>query len=124
MEIADALQQCNIEPVPTVFEDDQAARTAWHEKQLASCDAVVIPWAAAGAVWVRSNSEQLRNWQQLGRDKPFVQRSVVAGPPSGKDKLTFKRLPPRESIDIVLDLTQYEKVPADALEALFPETKP
>jgi len=118
--VGDVLQR-KCKPVPTIFEDDQDERKAWHEKQLATCDEVMIPWADAGAVWVRSNSEQLRNWRDLGRDKPFVRRSVVTGPPSGKDKTSFTRLPPREAIDVVLDLTAYPTVPTDAFDPLFPE---
>lgn len=124
LEVADALDKCSIRPIPTIFEDRDESSEAWHEKQLATCDAVVIPWAAAKPGWVFSNSDQLKDWHELGRDKPFLQRCVVTGPPAGTDKISFKRFPPRESIDVVLDLTQQEKPSPDDLGPLFPGDQP
>jgi TIR domain len=123
LDVADALDKCSALPIPAIFDNKDESSNAWHERQLATCDAVVIPWAAAKPGWVFSNSDQLRDWHELGRDKPFLQRCVVTGPPSATDKTSFKRFPPRESIDLVLDLTQHEKPSPDDLGPLFPETK-
>ncbi|HYL26268.1 MAG TPA: hypothetical protein VEW74_00470, partial [Candidatus Nitrosotalea sp.] len=123
LEIADALDKCSTRPIPTIFDNRDDTSNAWHEKQLATCDAVVIPWATAKPGWVFSNSDQLRDWHELGRDKPFLQRCVVTGPPDATDKTSFRRFPPRESIDVVLDLTQHEKPSPDDLNPLFPETE-
>ncbi|HEY6326628.1 MAG TPA: toll/interleukin-1 receptor domain-containing protein [Candidatus Cybelea sp.] len=121
LEIADALDKGGTRPIPTIFDNRDDTSNAWHEKQLATCDAVLIPWAAAKPGWVFSNSDQLRDWHELGRDKPFLQRCVVTGPPNAADKTSFRRFPPRESIDVVLDLTQHEKPSPDDLNPLFPE---
>lgn len=122
LDVADALDKCSARPIPTIFDNKDDTSNAWHERQLATCDAVVIPWAAGKPGWIFSNSDQLRDWHGLGRDKPFLSRCVVTGPPNATDKTSFKRFPPRESIDVVLDLTEHGKPSPDDLDPLFPET--
>lgn len=121
LELAAALEQLNVVPVPPVYDVDPDERLRWQEEQLATCDGVVIPWASASTVWVRSQSDLLKKWKNLKRDKPFARRGVVAGPPSGIDKTAFKRLPPRQAIDVVVDLTDRESISPDALGPLFGE---
>jgi hypothetical protein len=110
--------KCN--PTFAVYEDDQEGKE-YNDGQLATCDEVLIPWADAGTVWVRSNASRLKNYRELGRDKPFERRTVVAGPPSGNDKAILTSVPPRDSIDVALDLTDYPTVPPNAFDSLFPE---
>jgi hypothetical protein len=81
-------------------------------------------WAKAAEVWVKSQSRELKNWRDLGRDKRFACRGLVAGPPPGERKELLVQLPPRNEIDVVLDLTAYEKPLPEALDPLIFATQP
>jgi len=120
--VADALKRRRIQPSFPIFDDTDAEVTAWHRKQLAECDAVVVCWGDAGEVWVRQQTPEWRHWQKLGREKEFACRGVIAGPPGDRKHSYMKKyhmnlLPPGE-VDIVLDLTAYEAPPPEALDPL------
>jgi TIR domain len=124
VEIAKALEQRGIQPVFPAFEGDPAELAALHRRELADCDAVVLCWAKAAEVWVKSQSRELKNWRDLGRDKRFACRGLVAGPPPGERKELLVQLPPRNEIDVVLDLTANEKLLPEALDPLIFATQP
>ncbi len=119
VEIAKALEQRGIQPVFPAFEGDPAELAALHRQELADCDAVVLCWAKAAEVWVKSQSRELKNWRELGRDKRFACRGLVAGPPPGDRKNLLLQLPPRNEIDVVVDLTGFEKPLPEALDPLI-----
>jgi hypothetical protein len=119
VEIAKALEAREIQPVFPAFEGDPAELAALHRQELAECDAVVLCWANAAEVWVKSQSRELRNWRDLGRDKRFTVRGLVAGPPPGQRKDLLVQLPPRNEIDVVVDLTASDKPVAEALDPLI-----
>jgi hypothetical protein len=118
--LADLLESRRAEPVFPAFEGSPADLTNFHRKQLASCDAVVVCWAAASEVWARSATSELRDWHELGRTTKFAYRSVIAGPPPGSRKKSAKRAFPRNEVDVVLDLTESgHSPPPDSLDPLF-----
>ena len=75
-------------------------------------------------MWARVTSRELKNWRELGRESQFAWRGVVAGPPSGDRKKAFVQLPPRNEIDIVVDLTAHDTPPPEALDALVQGSRP
>jgi hypothetical protein len=123
VEIAKALALRGIQPVFPAFEGDPAELAALHHRELAECDAVVLCWANAAEVWVKSQSRELKNWRDLGRDKQFACRALVAGPPPGQRKDLLVQLPPRNEIDVVVDLTASEKLLPEALDPLIRATQ-
>jgi hypothetical protein len=118
-ELAEALQQRQIEIVYPAFEGSERELKNFHREQLAACDAVALCWAKAPEVWVRAHASELRDPQGLGRAKPFAYRSVVAGPPPGSRKKVKGLFPPRE-IDFVVDLMDKERPSPDMLDKLVP----
>jgi hypothetical protein len=114
-----ALQERKIEPVFPAFEGDPVELTAWHREKLRECNAVVVCWANAAEVWARSRFPEFRNWHELGREKKFDVRALVAGPPPGQRKTVLVELPPRNEIDVVLDLTGEEKPTPASLDPLI-----
>jgi|GEM_PF-808196 len=119
LQIALALEQCEVEPVFPVFEGDPVEVHGWERKQLRDCDAVLVCWANAPEVWVAAQSEQLRSWRGLGRVRPFYCRTLVTGPPPGRRKSFRVAVPPRKQFDVVLDLTQFDSPPPRALDPLI-----
>ena len=124
LSIAKALQQRQIEPVLPALEGDAAELSAFHRQNLLDCDAVLLCWASASEVWVRVTSRELKNWHDLGRGSQFAWRGLVTGPPSGDRKKAFVQLPPRNEIDVVVDLTRHNTPPPEALDALVQGTHP
>lgn len=124
VEIAKVLALRGIQPVFPAFEGDPAELAALHRQELAECDAVVLCWANAAEVWVKSQTRELKNWRDLGRDKRFACRGLVAGPPPGQRKELLVQLPPRNEIDVVVDLTASETLVPEALDPLIRATQP
>jgi len=124
LSLAKALQQRQVEPVLPALEGDAAELSAFHRQNLLDCDAVVLCWANASEVWARVTSRELKNWRDLGRESQFAWRGLVTGPPSGDRKKAFVQLPPRNEIDIVVDLTGHDIPPPTALDALVQSARP
>jgi TIR domain-containing protein len=118
-----ALQQREVKPQLPAFEGDPTEVQAFHRKNLAECDAVVLCWAAASEVWARATAHELRDWRELGRSKEFVCRGLVAGPPPGARKNIFVELAPPDEIDVVVDLTGLEQPSPEALDPLVRRTQ-
>jgi TIR domain len=122
--IAKALQQRDVEPVLPALEGDAAELTAFHRQNLVDCDAVVLCWASASEVWARVTSRELKNWRELGRESQFAYRGLVTGPPHNDRKKAYVQLPPRNEIDVVVDLMAYDTPSPEALDALVTGTRP
>jgi hypothetical protein len=118
-ELAEALQQREIEIVYPAFEGSERELKSFHREQLAQCDAIALCWASAPEVWVRAHASELRNPEGLGRTKPFAYRSVVAGPPPGTRKRVRGLFPTRE-IDFVVDLADKGRPSPEMLDQLVP----
>jgi hypothetical protein len=118
-DLAEALQQREIEIVYPAFEGTELELRNFHRDQLAKCDAVALCWASASEVWVRARANELDDPQGLGRTKPFAYRTVVAGPPPGGRKKVKRLFPPRE-IDFVVDLVDKGRPSPEMLDQLVP----
>ena len=116
---AKALQARNVTPVFPTFEGDPVELTAWHKRRLRESDAVVVCWANAAEVWALSQFSEFKNWHELGREKKFACRALVAGPPPGQRKLVLIEVPPRSEVDVVLDLTKRDKPLPEDLDPLI-----
>jgi hypothetical protein len=122
LEFGKALQERQIQAVFPNFEGNPAEVSAANRALLRESDAVVVCWANAAEVWARSRFPEFQAWHELGREKEFDCRGLVAGPPPGTRKRILLELPPRNEIDVVLDLTGSEKPLPDALDPLIKRT--
>jgi hypothetical protein len=118
-----AFQQRKVKPQLPAFEGDPKEVHAFHRRNLAECDAVVLCWGAASEVWVRATAHGLKDWRELGRLKEFSCRGLVAGPPPGPRKAIFVELAPPDEIDVVLDLSGLEQPLPEALDPLVHRAK-
>jgi hypothetical protein len=123
LNLAQALQQRQLEALLPVFEGPDAEIKNFNGKRLAECDAVVLCWASASEVWVRAQASGLRNWHDLGRTQQFFYRAVVAAPPPGTRKKACKLLFPRSEIDLVVDLSDETIPTAKLLDLLVPAAR-
>jgi hypothetical protein len=117
-----ALEERNVEAELPAFGGSDSELRNFHLKKLVECDAVALCWAHASEVWVRSCTDELKNWRALGRKHPFVFRGVVAGPPPDKRKKNMKSLFPRSAIDLVVDLEDKDLPLPELLDSLIPKT--
>lgn len=117
-DLAERLQQAGLNVSLPAFDGDEADRLRLHQQYLAACDAVVLCWASASEVWIRSNAAELK-WDRLGRKTPFQFRGVVTGPPPQQPKNRFRKLPPRTDIDLVIDATETLSPPPEVLQPLL-----
>lgn len=108
--------------VAPAFTGDPDERRALHKKTLRECAAVVLCWSKATDLWVKSNSRELKDVKALGRSDRFAIRSLVAGPPPDAEldelKEEFIDVPPRNEIDLVVDLRSTEDPPTETLEPI------
>ncbi|MFI5013703.1 MAG: toll/interleukin-1 receptor domain-containing protein [Hyphomicrobiales bacterium] len=123
VELYEALQSRRVEPVLPVLEGTPAELGDAHRKKLSECDAVVLCWAAASEAWVRAQADELRDWQKFDRAEKFAYRGVVAGPPPGGRKKVLLRVPPRNEIDVVVDLTGCDHPTPEQLDPLIPDAR-
>jgi hypothetical protein len=119
-----ALEERNVDAELPAFGGSDVEIRNYHLKKLRECNAVALCWAHASEVWVRSQTDELKNWRQLGRKEPFSFRGVVTGPPPDRRKRNVKQLFPRSAIDIVVDLEDSELPLPELLDSLIPQAKP
>jgi hypothetical protein len=124
LQLAKALQRHQLEPVPPALEGSPLELEEHHRKNLCYCDTVVLCWARASEVWARAMARELADWRRLGRQRAFACRTVIAGPPPGGRKRFFLAMPPRNEIDVVLDLSAFDEPPDDALDPLVRAARP
>ena len=114
-ELTKALRNRGIIANLPATEGDPAALRRFHRKSLVDCSAVVVCWAEASEVWAKGRAREL-NWRKLGRSGKFAYRGLFAAPPPGDRKAEFVELPPRNEIDIIVDMTRNEQPIAEAIE--------
>ncbi|HKM73493.1 MAG TPA: toll/interleukin-1 receptor domain-containing protein [Stellaceae bacterium] len=117
--VSQRLQELEIDAVLPAFEGDPGEINALHRENLRECDGVVLCWANAPEVWVRATARELGRWRELGRKENFAVRGLIAAPPPGKRKQVIIKVPPRNEIDVVLDLTDRDDLPPEALNPLI-----
>jgi hypothetical protein len=109
MTIAKALRERELGTVFPIFQGDPSALRSWHEKQLKTCDAVLLCWANADEAFTFSMIDEWGDWRTLGRKSSFSSRAVAVGPPRNERKEALIEFPPRPDVDIVIDLTSTDK---------------
>jgi hypothetical protein len=118
--LAEGLRLVGFIPSLPALEGGNSARRALHRRNLRDCDIVVLCWAEAADIWIKANARELRDWQALGRSRPFDCRTVVALPPPRGVKNYFLRVPPLNDVDFVIDATGVAPTP----EGLGPLLRP
>ncbi len=116
--VALALQQHKLKPIFPAFEGSPEELEEFHRTVLRECAGIVLCWAKASEVWIRATCRNWRSWEKLGRTAKFAVRGLVAGPPSGRRKSVLVKVPPKDEVDVVLDLTAFDKPPPEALDPL------
>jgi hypothetical protein len=109
--LAEGLRLAGFIPALPALEGGNSARRALHRRNVRDCDIVVLCWAEAADLWIKANARELRDWQALGRSRPFNCRTVVALPPPRGAKNYFLRIPPLNDIDLVIDATAVPPTP-------------
>jgi hypothetical protein len=123
LEVAGALKEQHLGARFPAFDSDVGEVTNVHRRALETCDAVVLCWANAGEAWIKAQSAELKRWEDLGRERRFACRTVVAGPPPGMRKNVFRDFPPPNEIDLVIDLSANQTPTAQALDPLVRATR-
>jgi hypothetical protein len=83
--VVEALRETAVKiQIPAAGSDADTRR--YNDDLLMNCDAVSLVWANASEVWVRSEADRLKDWERLGRKKPFVRRILIVGPPPAPHK--------------------------------------
>ena len=118
--LAEGLRLAGFIPALPALEGGNSARRALHRRNLRDCDIVVLCWAEAADLWIKANARELRDWQALGRRRPFNCRTVVALPPPRGAKNYFLRIPPLNDIDLVIDATAVPPTPEELQPLLTP----
>jgi hypothetical protein len=117
--VGNALKQREINPVAPTFQGDPQQARLLNAKALAEADAVILCWSKAVETWVRTEYASWGDWRELGRNKEFACRGIVAGPPPGREKKMLTSWKPDENVDVILDLTQQElPIPAGVLDPI------
>jgi hypothetical protein len=104
--LADALRAWRIELLLPAFDGPEQELRLFHKQNIKDCHAVAVCWVNGSETWARVQASELKDWQGLGREHQFVYRSVVAGPPSTKEKSPkwLAQIFPRTRIEHILDL--------------------
>ncbi len=66
-----------------------------------------------------AHTDELKDWQGQVRPGRFAFRGLIAGPPPGSRKKLLLRVPPRDQIDKVLDLTEVKSAPEELNRFFF-----
>jgi hypothetical protein len=117
--LALALQEHKLKPIFPAFEGNPEELEEFHRMAVRECAAIVLCWAKASEVWIRATCRNWRNWEKLGRTTKFAFRGLVAGPPPGSRKSVLVKIPPKDEVDVILDLTAADKPTPEALHPLI-----
>jgi hypothetical protein len=93
--------------LPSV-EGEDSQRNWLHRQDLAACDKVVLCWGLASDTWARASAYELKNWQELGRDRQFELRALVVGPPEREAKADIVEFQQPDGIDVIVDQMKSE----------------
>ncbi len=87
----------------------------FNRRLLDQSDAALVCWANVDELRVRSQMMQWRDTRKV--------RALVAGPPDRNPKKVLVASPPKNDVDVVLDLRNSAKVTPDALDPLIKKTR-
>jgi hypothetical protein len=120
MDLATALKARNVEPLTPITTGPPQDVRAQHRRRLAECDAVALCWASTPEIKLSAKTNELKNWRQLKRGKPFAYRGLVVGPPPNEDKKNSRFHFSMDEIDLQLDLSQPNGELAELVDRLVP----
>lgn len=123
-EFIDALQQHGVAAYLPALEGEPAEVIRVHQQRLSECGAVVLCWAQATEAWAHARAHELKDWKKLGRQKRFVDRGLLAGPPPGERKAVFVKYPPPNEIDIIVNLADDSRPLAEAVDKFVHLARP
>ncbi len=123
-QLARALVKRQIEPLLPATQGDAGEREVVHRQYMINCDAIVLCWANASEAWAKATANELKDWAALGRQRNFLCRGLVAGPPEDDRKTYLVELPPKSEIDVALDLTGLQEPTPEALDPLVRRARP
>jgi hypothetical protein len=123
-DLMDALQQGGARAKLPALEGDPADVRRVHQQRLSECSAVVLCWAQATEAWAHARADELKDWKKLGRQKKFIYRGLLAGPPPGERKTVFVRYAPANDIDIVVNLNEESEPLAKAVDKFIHLARP
>lgn len=115
-DVIDALRLRGIATKLPALEGAPAEVNRIHLQRLSECSSVLLCWAQATEAWAHARAHELKDWRQLGRQKKFAYRGLVAGPPPGVRKNVFVRYPPANEIDIVVNVSEGNRSLLDAID--------
>lgn len=114
--LMDAFKQRGIAASMPALEGAPEDLARVHRQRLADCSAVVLCWAQATEAWAHARADELKDLKALGRQKKFLYRGLLAGPPPGVRKTMFEKYPPPNTIDVVVNLNEERRPLVEAID--------
>jgi hypothetical protein len=90
--------------LPSIDGEPQEQRML-HRQRLAESDAVLLCWRDGSGTWVEIAASELRDFRKLGRDRPFLCRTVLLGGEATAAKLEYLDIYSHDDVVQVLDGT-------------------
>jgi hypothetical protein len=100
LHIAGMLSAKRVEPLIKLFDGPPDEVEALHHRRLKECDAVAVCWSQSPTTKIAMQTNEWKNWRQLQRERQFVYRALVKGPPLDARKAQSQFSIPRDEIDI------------------------
>jgi hypothetical protein len=93
------LFEAGIEPMLPLTTGTTQEQRHHEVAELRACDAVLIYLGEVSEYWLWGALRKIHDWQALGRDRPFVNRSLLLAPPTAEAKKEILT----HDIDLLLD---------------------
>jgi hypothetical protein len=90
--LEDRLFDLGMEAVLPLFAEDEAEARLDHEENLASCDAILVYYGAAGEPWLRRKLREIQKCAGQGRERPLLAQGIYLAPPTNPQKERFRTL--------------------------------
>jgi hypothetical protein len=100
LRVAGLLSEKQVEPLIKLFDGSPEEVEALHHRRLKECDAVAVCWSQSPTTKIAMQTNEWKNWRQLQRERQFVYRALVKGPPLDARKAQSQFTIPRDEIDI------------------------
>jgi hypothetical protein len=100
LRVAGLLSEKQVEPLIKLFDGPPEEVEALHHRRLKECDAVAVCWSQSPTTKIAMQTNEWKNWRQLQRERQFVYRALVKGPPLDARKAQSQFSIPRDEIDL------------------------
>jgi hypothetical protein len=100
LRVAGLLSEKQVEPLIKLFDGPPEEVEALHHRRLKECDAVAVCWSQSPTTKIAMQTNEWKNWRQLQRERQFVFRALVKGPPLDARKAQSQFSIPRDEIDL------------------------